>query len=76
MSNADVKTSAGSNNMLGLHPHLDMQRVNHKFDETLFKTVGDVSVIMRISDNVVILDKLLTMFKQLSEQIKSSLDDI
>jgi hypothetical protein len=76
MSNADVKTSAGSGNLLYLH-QLDVQkRMHHKFDETLFKTIGDVSVIMRLSDNVEILDKLLTMFKDLADQIKSSLDEI
>lgn len=49
---------------------------SHKFDETLNLCQGDMSIVMRISDNSLLLDRVLLMLKGLAEQIKVSLDQI
>jgi hypothetical protein len=52
------------------------QAHHHKFDEVLSSTHGDVSVIMRISDDQVLLNKILSLFKGLANQINLSLHGI
>lgn len=48
----------------------------HKFDETLRRTHGDVSVIMRISDDEILLTKISSLFKGLANEINLSLHGI
>lgn len=53
-----------------------MGQVHHKFDDVLANTHGDVSVIMRVSDDQVLLTKVLSLFKGLANQINLSLHGI
>lgn len=52
MSNEEEKESLDSPNIKHMH---------HKFDETLHQTIGDVSLVMRISTNQVLASKILEM---------------
>jgi len=82
----DVKSSAGSGNLVNiLNPNAEakhnidaksLKYMNHKFDEQLYRTQGEVICIMRVCDSSLLLDKFLTMFKGLADQIKLSLDQI
>lgn len=87
----EAKTSAGSGKMLSggtffndqfvnlSHPDMDeitKKYINNSFDDILVKTKGDVSITMRISDNMYLLEKILVMFQGLSETINSSLHQI
>jgi len=77
----DVKTSqaSGEKSPECLPHNLDpksLKYLNHKFDDVLAKTSGEVQVVMRICDNEFLLEKILNMLKGLSEHIKNSLDQI
>jgi len=52
----------------------DLKLMHHKFDDTLQKCHGEMQIVMRISENSLMLDKFLRMFRGLAEKIKISLD--
>jgi hypothetical protein len=52
----------------------DLKLMHHKFDNTLLKCYGEMQVVMRISENSLMLEKFLKMFRGLAEKIKISLD--
>ena len=53
---------------LKLNP-VEQDGFNHKFDEVLNTQHGDVSVVMRILDDVILQGKMLNVFKGLAEKI-------
>ena len=50
--------------------------MDHQFDNTLRTTHGDVSVIMRISEDQILLNKVLSLFKGLANEINMSIHGI
>ena len=83
-----AKSSAGSGRMLSgiffndqLSPTdtvdpISEKYMHNKFDDTLVNTKGDMSVVMRISQNDLVLERILFMFKGLAEKINNSLHQI
>lgn len=82
----EAKSSSGADTTtIGSHPFREKlsgsqwadvknhPNYNNKFDEILDKTTGDVSVIMRISDDQVLLAKVLNLFKALAYNINFTL---
>lgn len=82
-----AKSSAGSGGMNGVFftdqlaatDNLDpisLKYMHNKFDEHLVKTRGDVSVVMRISSNQPLLEKVLIMFQGLADKISTTLHQL
>ena len=66
-------------NEIGAHSSRDetnQKYYHNKFDETLDNTTGDISVIMRISDDQVLLEKILLFFKSLADKINLSIHEM
>jgi hypothetical protein len=49
---------------------------HNKFDETLENSTGDITVIMRVSDDSVLLEKVLMFFKSLADKINLSIHEM
>lgn len=80
MSTAKSSGAGGLHfNEIGAHTYKDeisQKNYHNKFDETLDNTIGDISIIMRISDDQVLLEKILIFFKSLADKINLSLHEI
>jgi hypothetical protein len=76
MSTAKSSSGPGGHHFGELAAQFDFmnqKNIHNKFDKTLDALTGNVSVTMRVQDDSVLLEKMLTFFNGLAEKIDMSL---
>lgn len=52
----------------------DLRQLHHPFDDVLAHTTGDITIVMKVSTNLLLANRILAMVKGLASHIKLSID--